>query len=89
MTDKEKEENPQFGNTEGYLKKLNYKEEFKKSYEKATKEDRKKIFNIPNFDANKFFEISGIDVTKDAEQESKKAALIAKANELLEQAKNM
>ena len=89
MTKKEKDENPTYGNTEGYLKKLDYKEEFQSSYNKADKDDRKKIFNLPNFNADKFLEISGIDARVDTEQESKKQALIAKANELLEQAKNM
>ena len=89
MTDKEKEENESCGNTEGYLKKLDYQEEFKKSYEKASKEDRDKILNIPNFDAAKFLEISGIDVRVDTEKETKKAELIAKAEELLEQARKM
>ena len=89
MTQKEKNENPSYGNTEGYLKKLDYKEEFQSSYNKATEEDRKKIFNLPNFNADKFLEISGIDVRANTEQEQKKQALIAKANELLEQAKNM
>ena len=89
MTQKEKDENPTYGNTEGYLKKLDYKEEFQSAYNKASKDDRKKIFNLPNFNADKFLEISGIDVRIDTEQESKKQALIAKANELLEQAKNM
>ncbi len=89
MTDKEKEENPEYGNTEGYLKRKGYQEAFKESYSKASEEDRKKIFNIPNFNADKFLEISGIDVRVDSEQEEKKKALIAKANELIEQAKNM
>lgn len=89
MTQKEKDDNPAYENAEGYLKKLDYKEEFKSSYNRATEEDRKKIFNLPNFNADKFLEISGIDVRVDTEQESKKQALIAKAYELLEQAKNM
>jgi hypothetical protein len=89
MTQKEKDDNPTYGNAEGYLKKLDYKESFQESYNKTTKEDRNKIFNLPNFNAEKFLEISGIDVRVDTEQESKKQALIAKANELLEQAKNM
>ncbi len=89
MTYKEKEDNPEYGNTEGYLRKLDYKEAFKDSYDKADEEDRKKIFNLPNFNADKFLDISGIDVRVDNEQETKKKALIAKANELLEQAKNM
>jgi hypothetical protein len=89
MTEKEKSENPDFGYTGGYLKKLDYKEEFKKSYEKASSEDRAKIHNLPNFCPDKFLEISGIDVRIDSEQEAKKQELIRKANELLEQAKKM
>jgi hypothetical protein len=89
MTQQEKDNNDTYGNVGGYLKKRDYKEVFKESYEEATKEDRKKIFNLPNFDADKFLEISGIDVRVDNEQAAKKKALIAKANELLEQAKNM
>ena len=49
MTQKEKYDNPTYGNAGGYLKKLDYKEEFQSSYNKATEEDRKKIFNLPNF----------------------------------------
>ena len=89
MTDEEKAANESHGNTGGYLKKLDYKEEFQRSYREASEDDRKKVFNIPNFDADKFFEISGIDVRIDEEKESKKAELIAKAEELLEQARNM
>ena len=89
MTDAEKAANESHANTGGYLKKLDYKEEFKKSYDKATQEDRDKIHNIPNFNAEKFLEISGIDVRIDTEKETKKAELIAKAEELLEQARKM
>ena len=90
MSDKEKEEHKEtYGNCGGYLKTLGYKEAFQKSYAEATEEDRKKIFNIPNFDADKFYEISGIDVRKDTELEEKKRALIAKANELLKQAEEL
>lgn len=83
MTQQEKDDNDTYGNTGGYLKKLDYKEAFKDSYNKASEEDRKKIFNLPNFDADKFLEISGIDVRFDNELEAKKKALIEKANELL------
>ena len=75
MTTKEKESNPNFGKAQGYLKKLDYKEEFKASYDRATEEDRKKIFNIPNFNADKFLEISGIDVRISTEQENKKTGV--------------
>jgi len=89
MTEEEKAVNESHGNTGGYLKKLDYKEEFKKSYDKAPQEDRDKIHNIPNFNADKFLEISGIDVRVDSENEAKKAELIAKAEELLYQARKM
>ena len=89
MTQEEKEANDGHGNTGGYLKKLDYKEEFQRSYSEASDDDRKKIFNIPNFEADKFFEISGIDVRIDVDKEAKKAELISKAEELLEQARRM
>jgi len=89
MTQKEKDENETFGNIGGYLKKKDYKEAFKESYSKATKEDREKIFNIPNFDAEKFLAISGIDVRIDSDIQEKKKMLIEKADELLKQAEEL
>jgi len=78
---------------DGRLVTKEYKEAFKDSYEKATQEDRDKIFNIPNFDADMFFEISGIDVRRDNEAELKKKQihdsikeLEAKVQELKQQA---
>jgi hypothetical protein len=62
MTYAEKVENPEHKTTGGYLKVYEYKEAFKKSWNEADKEDRAKLFNLPNFDADVFFEISGIDV---------------------------
>ena len=89
MSQLEKNENDSYGNVGVYIKKLDYKESFKSSYEKASKEDRKKIFNIPNFSAEKFLEISGIDVRVDSDLAAKKKALIEKANELLKQAEEL
>ena len=89
MSEEEKEENQDYKVTGGYLKKLDYKEAFIKSYNEAPEEDRKKIFNIPNFDADKFLEISGIDVRIGNELQAKKKALIEKANELLKQAEQL
>jgi len=74
-----------FNLTEG----LDYKEAFQKSYNEASEEDRKKVFNLPNFDADVFFEISGIDVRVDVEKETKKQALIRKAEELLKKAEEL
>ena len=65
MTDKEKQDNPSYKTTEGYLKVYDYKKAFKKSWDNADKEDRARIKELPNFDSTKFKEISGIDVEAD------------------------
>lgn len=48
MSDDEKKTNPTFFTTGGYLKKHDYKEAFKRSWDAASKEDRAKVFNLPN-----------------------------------------
>jgi hypothetical protein len=68
MTDTEKEAEPNFETLGGYLKSYEYKDAFKKSWDNAEEEDRAKLFKLPNFDADVFFEISGIDV-REAKQE--------------------
>lgn len=60
MTDKEKEEFSWYKTTKGYLKKLDYKEAWKQSFEKADKEDVAKTLNLPNFDYDIFEKITGI-----------------------------
>jgi hypothetical protein len=66
MTDEEKEENPSYETTGGYLKKLYYKEAFQKSYNDLSEEERveqtKQLKALPNFDADVFYEISGIRI---------------------------
>lgn len=62
MSDEEKIANPKFSVTGGYLKEIDYKDAFKKSWDNANKKDRELIKNLPNFDAEIFFEISGIDL---------------------------
>jgi len=64
MTDQEKIDHPTFPTTGGYLKSCEYKEAFQKSWDEADEEDRAKLFELPNFDAEVFKEISGIDVTE-------------------------
>ena len=61
MTDEEKANNKSFYTTGGYLKKFKYKEAFVNSFNNADNTDRMKMWNCPNFDAQIFFEISGID----------------------------
>ena len=62
MSDQEKIDNPKFFAAGGYLKKIPYKQAFKESFEKASKEDRKLILGIPNFNKGMFYEISGINI---------------------------
>lgn len=60
MTKEEKEEFEEFETIGGYLKEYGYKEAFIKSFEKASEEDVRKTFEIPNFSYDIFEEISGI-----------------------------
>ena len=62
MSDKEKEENPTYTTTAGYLKVYDYKEAFQTSYAKASGEEIEQLKALPNFDADVFKEISGIDI---------------------------
>ncbi|WP_228256880.1 hypothetical protein [Acinetobacter sp. WCHAc060033] len=64
MSDVEKQENPSFSCTGGYLKKYDYKEAFTKSVTEASKEDRDLIRALPNFNNEKFLEISGVDLSQ-------------------------
>ena len=67
MTDKEKENNPDYETLGGYLRKMTYKEAWKYSWNNANKENRKLILKLPNFDNEIFKEITGIDVCKELE----------------------
>jgi len=60
MTEEEKEKHPFAEHTEGYLKTYDYKEAWKKSFEKANKEDVAKTLELPNFNYKIFEEITGI-----------------------------
>ena len=62
MTDLEKQDHPTYETTGGYLKKYEYQEAWKKSYDNATREEQLKIKSLPNFDAEVFYEISGIKI---------------------------
>ena len=62
MSDKEKADNPSYKTTGGYLKVYDYKKAFQKAYNKASDEDKALLLKLPNFDAEVFKEISGIDV---------------------------
>ena len=61
MSDKEKAANPKYETTDGYLKTISMKDAWKNLWPNLS-DDKKKLFtSLPNFDAAKFKEITGID----------------------------
>jgi hypothetical protein len=80
MTDQEKIDNETFHTTGGYLRSYEYQEAYQKSWHEASEEDRKLVEQLPNFDADVFLEISGIDVRKETEV---KELTVAEIEELL------
>ena len=62
MTEEEKEEHPSYKTTGGYLKVFTYEEAWKNLWNSITDEEKQEIMNIPNFDKNKFKEITGIEI---------------------------
>ena len=65
MSQQEKEQHPEYATVGGYLKKYDYKEAFRKSFEEAKRlpdwpEQLKRLKALPNFDVKVFEEISGI-----------------------------
>jgi hypothetical protein len=70
MSDEEKEKYPVYKVIGGYLKVYDYKEAFQKAYNSATREEQLKIKNLPNFDADVFYEISGIRIDENKKEYS-------------------
>ena len=62
MTDEEKNANPSYKTTGGYLRVNDMKEEWAKAYASATPEDIALTRALPAFDADVFLEITGIDL---------------------------
>jgi hypothetical protein len=62
MTDEEKKADPNAFVREGYLKTYSYKEAWQNAYKEASKEDIKLLKALPNFNADVFFEITGIKI---------------------------
>jgi len=64
MTDKEKSEYPYWETTEGYLKTIPIKEAWSNAWHNWSEENRAVFTSLPNFDAKKFEEITGIKASK-------------------------
>jgi len=61
MTDEEKEGNTTYKTTKGFLKSVDYKTAWKVFWRKTDEDNKKKFFNLPNFDWEIFTEITGLE----------------------------
>ncbi|EMN0671318.1 TPA: hypothetical protein UN284_003058 [Clostridioides difficile] len=62
MTEEEEKNNPGYEINNGYLKVFTFEEMCKNMWDSLTEEEKKIIIEIPNFDADIFKEITGIEV---------------------------
>lgn len=62
MTDSEKEEHPEYKTIGGYLKSYNYKEVWINAWNKMSIEERGIVKEMPNFDKDIFYEITGVKI---------------------------
>lgn len=65
MTNKEKQEHPEYVTLIGYLKSYDYKTAFRDMWNCFTDEEKMAVRGLPNFDADVFKEITGIDVNNE------------------------
>jgi hypothetical protein len=62
MTDMEKDANPEYKTTGGYLRENDMKEEWRKAYAGGSPEDIQAVRDLPGFDADVFEQITGLDL---------------------------
>ena len=62
MTAEEKQKYPEYETTDGYLKTKTLKEAWADMWGNLSEENREVFTSLENFDADKFFEITGIRV---------------------------
>lgn len=65
MTEQEKKDNPTWETCEGYLKERTLEEAAALAWQEADHKTKQKFLNLPNFDADIFFQCTGIDVSKE------------------------
>ena len=69
MSDSEKKEHPEYKTTKGYLKTLSYKAAWTEMWKRLFDAEKQSVYDLPNFDKDIFFEITGIRVKKKGERE--------------------
>lgn len=62
MSEEEKKNHPSHETTGGYLKSTPYKEGWINMWGNLTDKDKSEFTSLPNFDKDKFFEITGIQI---------------------------
>jgi len=68
MTDEEKKADPEFYVKKGYLKIYSWNEAWANFWRDTDEENRQKVLNLPNFNAQVFKEITGIDVNENSKK---------------------
>ena len=73
MSDEEKEQHPEYKTTGGYLKEFEFKEACKNMWNRLTDDEKYRVVTkLPNFDADKFKLITGIEIEKNLKRYNKK-----------------
>ena len=62
MSEEEKKAHPEHEYMDGYLKSVSFKEACRIMWDKLTDEEKDEVKKIPNFDADVFKEITGVNV---------------------------
>ena len=65
MTDEERETHPEHKTTGGYLKTERHKADRQAWWDGLSADDKQTVMSLPNFDANVFYECTGIKVKED------------------------
>ena len=84
MTDDEKGKNPSYKTTGGFIRVKKSQDAWREAWNEATEEDKELLFKLPNFDAEVFKKISGIDVREYANARQELIARVKELRELLE-----
>lgn len=64
MTDEEKQAHPEYKAKGGYFKPVDFETTYKMMWDRLNDEEKQAVMEIPNFDAEVFKEITGIDVNE-------------------------
>jgi hypothetical protein len=64
MSEQEKKDYPKHETTGGYLKTITLKEAWKNMWGNLTQDAKSAFTSLPNFNAEKFLEITGVDVNE-------------------------